>query len=146
MICWLSLVGLPAAVIIPNLILRSVGSDLWLLVTVLLTLLLVTVRLYSMRWGIELTATHLISRWGRRKAIPWDQVQGLAVQQLFGWRTLEVITDDGKRQRLWAPCSFWVIGRAAFDAQHQLIGQWWVDHRGAQWQPMPVTPWGAPPG
>jgi hypothetical protein len=122
----------------------SVHSTLRVRLAIAVALLAVVTRLTTMRWGTDLTPSHLVSRWGRRRAIPWDRVQGFKVQQAFGSRTLEVVSDDGQCRELWAPRSSWFIGRATFEAQHRFIGQWWVDHRGALWEPL-LSARGLPP-
>jgi len=135
---------LPVLIISAAMALFAVHSALRVRLAIALALLAVVTWLTTMRWGTDLTPTHLVSRWGRRRAIPWDRVQGFKVQQAFGSRTLEVVSDDGQYRELWAPRSSWFIGRATFEAQERFIGQWWVDHRGVLWEPMLSSPWGLP--
>jgi hypothetical protein len=140
-------VGLPPFVLptVMTLNLRQHHEPYSAVLVVLMALTAVLVAVNQWIESTDLTATHLISRWGRRKqAIAWDRVQGFTVNNTLVSRVLKVISDDGKSKELWAPYTSFFIGRARFDAQHNLIGQWWIDHRGPDWRPMPVKAWGDP--
>jgi hypothetical protein len=136
----------PAAVVELNL--HRYHDSFQVVMSVVLPVMLVLVAVFSLMapQTTDLTRTHLIRRWGRRRrAIAWDRVQGFTINYQLGSRVLKVISDDGNSMPLSAPSTSWFLGRAKFDAQHNLIGQWWVDHRGPNWQAMPVQPWGEPP-
>src|SRR4051812_30770591 len=45
---------------------------------------LLMVRFVTANWGVDLTSSHLISRWWGRRAIPWSRVQGFEVQSTWG--------------------------------------------------------------
>jgi hypothetical protein len=117
-------------------VIRSADGRLQLWFPIILAVVWVAMTLTALRWGAELTPTHLVSRWGRTRSIGWDRVQGFRVKRTaFGLRILEVISDDGRARDLWAPRGNPLFGQAAFDAQCEFVHQWWIMHRGDQGQP-----------
>jgi hypothetical protein len=74
----------------------------------------------------------------RRWDMAWSEVQGV-VPPAFGWfRRRSVAVYDGRAWRsLLVLTVGWPWERRRVQAQYHQVGQWWLDHRGADWQPMP---------
>ena len=85
---------------------------------------------------VELTPTHLVQRGWPSRSIEWSRIQDVVVQTGI---SVAVWTDDGRTHRLSAPRRpFRSWSSERFDADYTLIGQWWMEHRGADWQPWPA--------
>jgi hypothetical protein len=71
----------------------------------------------------------------RRRSVPWSDVQAVTVDDYAGLSVL-LWTAARERIRLAAPAT--MRPGARFDAGVDLIGQYWIAHRGPGW--MPVWP------
>jgi hypothetical protein len=85
--------------------------------------------------GVDLTHESAILRGFRRRTVPWHEVQAVVRKHLFAGWVVQLIPESGKPVTLRAPASYWGLGAAKFEQDHQRIGQWWVAHRGASWCP-----------
>jgi hypothetical protein len=91
--------------------------------------------------AIELTPSHLVERGFRRRSIPWSRIQDIDVHR----GRVQVWSDDGAVHRLAAPIpKGWYWPGDRFDTEYNQLGQWWVEHRGADWQRLPGNPWASP--
>jgi hypothetical protein len=86
--------------------------------------------------GVTLKDAELVVRVFRTRHIPWSQVQAVSQQSQMGSRWVVLSLADRKSVRLPAPRVAWPArGKAKYDEQYHLIGQWWLEHRGAGWRP-----------
>ena len=65
--------------------------------------------------------------------IPWSGIQAVTVEDDLGCCVL-LWTSDRTRHRLAAPATWRRTER--FDAIVDVIGRWWLDHRGSDWTPL----------
>lgn len=92
---------------------------------------------------LELHADHVVLRkwwWIRRTTIPWSDVEGIVVRaNSWGGRDEVNFVSRGRVHRVNLPGSRTFSGRTApdLDAKLDRLGQWWIDHRGPAWHPMP---------
>ena len=88
--------------------------------------------------GVTLTSAALRFGKVRRRHIPWADIQAISYDSYLTSRRVIVWTADGHRIPLPAPSTvvFW-LGRGRFDRGYHRIGQWWLDHRGPDWRPIP---------
>jgi hypothetical protein len=89
--------------------------------------------------GLDLTPTQLIQTGWRGRSFDWSRIQDVVVDR--DGRRIQVWTDDGRVRRLRAPrrpSRHWPGRR--FDQDYDVLGQWWVEHRGADWRPWPTLP------
>ena len=85
---------------------------------------------FLVRWqGATLTPEALrVHNFGSR-AIPWRDIQSIAVQPLLGSRTIVVREHSGRRTRLRAPVSGPLYRDPEFDSKFHTIGQWFMARR-----------------
>lgn len=88
-----------------------------------------------LRWfGITLTPTEAIVHSLRWRRIPWSQVQAVTQEPFCGIRRVVLWTPNG-RQPLRAPVTQWFgLGKERFERDYHAIGQFWLAHRGPDWQ------------
>lgn len=103
----------------------------------LLAMLLLVLPAFALnRWfGITLTPSHAVVNNLRRRKVSWSDVQAVTTENLLGaWRT--VLWTSTERVPLRAPMTFiGSLGAERFERDFHAIGQWWLAHRGADWQP-----------
>jgi hypothetical protein len=79
----------------------------------------------------------------RRRTIYWSDVQLIRIERRFGNRTIVIYEADGRQTRLRAPVTGFLLWDRRFEEKFHVIGQWWLDFRGPEWQPgyEPWPPW-----
>lgn len=114
-------------------------STSWIPKLTFLIFTLILVLRVLLAGSVELTPTHLAERDLRRRSIEWSRIQDIAIHR----GRVQVWSDDGAVHRLATPIpKGWYWPGHRFDTEYNQLGQWWVEHRGADWQPLPVNPWG----
>jgi hypothetical protein len=139
---WLVLTGLPLLLLYAAGALASMTEhpvrSAWIPRTTFAIFALIVVLRALIAGSVDLTPTHLVERGLRRRSIEWSRIQDIAVQR----GRLRVWSDDGAVHRLATPIpKGWLWPGNRFDAEYNQLGQWWVEHRGADWRPLPVNPW-----
>jgi hypothetical protein len=96
---------------------------------------------FTTTWfGVNLTSDELVVHNLRRKNVPWSKVQAITTESAgSGWRAV-VWTEDGTRIPLRAPSAPFRRRSARFERQFAQLGDWWLDHRGPDWQPHYAMP------
>ena len=90
------------------------------------------------RYGITLTDDEAVIHNLRTNRVRWADIQAITQDTYAGTRFLVIWTADGRRIKLRAPVMpLPRTGRAQFEAKYHRIGQWWLTHRGPDWQPLP---------
>ncbi len=87
-------------------------------------------------FGVELTEQAAIVRGPRRHVVPWQDVQAVLDVDELGTRQVVLVRSDGRRFRLRAPTATLGWGAREFERNYDLIGRWWIEHRGPQWRPL----------
>lgn len=81
----------------------------------------------------------------RRRTICWSDVQVIRIEKRsFGRRTIVIYEATGRKTELRAPVTGPFLWDRRFDEKFHVIGQWWLDFRGAEWQPG-FEPWSPRP-
>lgn len=80
----------------------------------------------------------------RRRTIYWSDVQVIRIEKQFTNRTIVIYEADGRKTRLRAPVTGFLVWDRRFEEKFHVIGQWWLDFRGPDWQPG-FQPWSARP-
>jgi hypothetical protein len=84
---------------------------------------------------VTLTESAAIVSVFRRRHVAWAQVQAVTRESQLGGRWVSLWTEDGKQVKLPAPKMSWPgPGRTDYERSYHVIGQWWLDHRGPDWQ------------
>ena len=97
--------------------------------------------------GITLTADEAIVHRGRRRRIRWRDVQFIQIEKsTWNSRVIVIYEASGRRTRLRAPISNPPFRDKDFERKFHVIGEWWLEHRGADWVPddAPRRGWGQP--
>ncbi len=101
---------------------------------------LAAVLVLEMLWlrtrGVTLRRDAAVIRNVRTHVVSWNRVQAIAPESLLGTRRVAVYTDDGRRIVLRAPTASLGMGREQYERDYHRIGQWWLAHRGPDWQPV----------
>ena len=97
-------------------------------------------------FGVDLLPGVIRLRGLRRRRIPCEQVQAVVPYSVLGSRMVRLYLPGGVAVRLRAPATLWTMGNEAFERDYHRIGQWWLAHRGPEWQPagpvrQPVPGW-----
>jgi hypothetical protein len=81
----------------------------------------------------------------RRRKIYWSDVQMIRIEKKrFGNRRIVIYEANGRQTRLRAPVTGFLLWDRHFEEKFHVIGQWWLDFRGPDWQPG-YEPWSAKP-
>ena len=98
--------------------------------------LLVADGLWIRSFGVVLSSEFVKVRGIFRRSIPWRDVQAVIRFDQLGAQRVGLILESGEPVNLRAPVGMWGFGRAAYERDFQLIGQWWFAHRGESWRPV----------
>jgi hypothetical protein len=82
----------------------------------------------SLGRGVILTADDLVIRGLRPRTVPWDEIQGIAVERHRGGRRLVILEADGRRTPLPVPRVGRVLWDSEFEAKIQTLRHWWRTH------------------
>jgi len=93
--------------------------------------------------GITLTADTAIVHNIRRRRIAWANVQGIQIEPYMGCRTIVIYEANGRRTRLRTPTVGFLNWDKRFDEKYHTIGQWWLAHRGEDWNQSLHAAWTA---
>ena len=81
----------------------------------------------------------------RRRTIYWSDVQMIRIEKKhLGNRTIVIYEANGRKTQLRAPVTGFLLWDRRFDEKFHVIGQWWLDFRGPEWQPG-FEPWSPRP-
>ncbi|MFG2299801.1 hypothetical protein [Actinacidiphila glaucinigra] len=107
-------------------------------------LVMLTISAY---FGVTLTQSTAVVHNFRRRTIQWANVQAIRVEPFQGARTVVLYEAGGRRTRLRAPITGFLSWDRGFEEKFHTIGKWWLDHRGADWAPVPPPGalWSGPP-
>ncbi|WP_159064505.1 hypothetical protein [Streptomyces olivochromogenes] len=78
--------------------------------------------------GVILTADHLVIRGLRPRTVPWDEIQGIAVERHRGGRRLVILEASSRRTPLPVPRVGRVLWDSEFEAKIQTLRHWWRTH------------------
>ncbi len=96
-------------------------------------------------FGITLSPHMAQVRNLRRRTIYWSDVQVIRIEKKrFGNRRIVIYEANGRQTRLRAPVTGFLLWDRHFEEKFHVIGQWWLDFRGPEWQPG-FEPWSAKP-
>lgn len=102
--------------------------------------LLVLTSLFARRFGITLTPSAAVVHNLRRRTIPWADVRGIQTESFRGTTTIVLYETNGRFTRLRAPSTGLLARDRDFEEKLHVIGDWWLTHRGADWNPVSVPP------
>jgi hypothetical protein len=86
---------------------------------------------------VTITESEIVVVRLRRRHIAWPRVQRVSQTHPWGGRNVVLTLDTGARLSLPAPRWSWPSRSTPdFDGKFRFIGQWWLDHRGPDWQPI----------
>lgn len=81
----------------------------------------------------------------RRRTIYWSDVQAIRiVKKRLSNRTIVIYEANGRQTQLRAPVTGFLLWDRRFEEKFHVIGQWWLDFRGPEWQ-AGFEPWSARP-
>ena len=103
----------------------------------------------ALNWwqGIALTHTEAVVYNLTRKRVPWADIQAVALEGRFRF-SKRVVLWSHEHGRVNVPNVVASVGsrRGRVEDLYHQIGQWWLEHRGADWKLVPWTnPWSGPP-
>ncbi len=90
----------------------------------------------SRTFGVELTEQAAVVRGPRTGVVPWQDVQAVLDIDELGAHQVVLVRSDGRRLRLQAPTAILGWKAQQFARDYDVIGRWWVEHRGPQWRPV----------
>lgn len=79
----------------------------------------------------------------RRRVIWWPDVQVIKVERFLFSRTIVIYEFGGRRTRLRAPITGFLLWDRRFEEKYHTIGRWWLEHR--MIEPGPDGPIDTPP-
>jgi hypothetical protein len=111
-------------------------GDFYFIAVMIISLVVIPEFLLLAWFGVNLTPTHAVVNSIRRDRVSWGRVQAVVEEPFLGGRRVVLWTDEGRRIPLRAPIvDFTSVGARRFDRDFHTIGQWWLQHRGPDWQP-----------
>jgi hypothetical protein len=131
---WLTLLVLAGSLIFNAIMLQLQGRHIFALVSLYIGCMTVYGSLRLRRRGIDLTADFAILPVEHRR-IPWQDVQAVVRHRRQGAWGVQLILEIGKPVNLQVPTMILNFGAAEYERDLNIIGQWWLAHRGGAWRP-----------